>query len=56
MFDGIFHFIAYTRQVPANGKATILHEIPKQSELSKVADAPNVSNLHSAPPTYNGGR
>src|SRR5215831_15545238 len=48
-FAVILQSIACTSQVPANGKATILHETPKQSELSKVANCPNVSNLHIAP-------
>src|SRR5262245_53462745 len=49
MFAVALQTIACTSQVPANGKATILHETPKQSELSEVANCPNVSNLHSAP-------
>src|SRR5215831_16601632 len=48
-FAVVLQSIACTSQVPANGKATILHETPKQSELSKVTNCPNVSNLHSAP-------
>jgi len=41
--------IACGSQVPANSKAAILHQMPKQSELSEVANPSNVLNAHGTP-------
>jgi hypothetical protein len=39
------------RQVPADSQPLSSHEGPKQGELSKVSDVPDVSILHGAPKT-----
>ena len=44
----ILRAFAFTGQVPANGKPAILHKMPEQSELSKVADSSDLPNLHFA--------
>lgn len=44
----IFRPVAFAGQVPANGKAAIFHKMPKQSELSEVADSSDLPNLHFA--------
>jgi len=49
MFIVISRSIACGSQVPANSKAAILHQMPKQSELSEVANSSNVLNAHGTP-------
>ena len=44
----IFRLIAFAGQVPANSKAAIFRKMPQQSELSEVADPPDLPNLHFA--------
>ena len=49
MFVVISRSIVRGSQVPANSKAAILHQMPKQSELSEVANSSNVLNAHGTP-------
>ena len=44
----IFRLGVFARQVPANGKSTISHEMPKQGELAEVANPSDLPNLHRA--------
>jgi len=44
----ILPLLVLTREVPANSKAAMFHNMPKQSELCEVANSSDVPQLRRA--------